>query len=162
MRQQEKTNHNEEQTTRAKILVVEDEPNMVVGLRDNFEFEGYEVITASDGVEGLQRALEESPDLVVLVRKSIRLWASNSARMITSPSHFQFASCWRVSRPCCGAPPSSRRIRSSIPSETLKWICLKNGSSAFISRLLIPCVVFDGAESVFSVPCRSIFSVMRL
>ena len=65
MRQQEKTNHNEEQT-RAKILVVEDEPNMVVGLRDNFEFEGYEVITASDGVEGLQRALEESPDLVVL------------------------------------------------------------------------------------------------
>ena len=42
MRQQEKTNHNEEQTTRAKILVVEDEPNMVAGLRDNFEFEGYD------------------------------------------------------------------------------------------------------------------------
>ncbi|HTA84878.1 MAG TPA: response regulator transcription factor [Silvibacterium sp.] len=50
----------------AKILVVEDEPNMVAGLRDNFEFEGYEVITARDGVEGLQRAMEESPDLVVL------------------------------------------------------------------------------------------------
>ena len=50
----------------AKILVVEDEPNMVAGLRDNFEFEGYQVITARDGVEGLQRALEESPDLVVL------------------------------------------------------------------------------------------------
>ena len=65
MRQQERTNHHEEQG-RAKILVVEDEPNMVVGLRDNFEFEGYEVITASDGVEGLARALEESPDLVVL------------------------------------------------------------------------------------------------
>jgi two-component system alkaline phosphatase synthesis response regulator PhoP len=65
MKQQEQTNHNEEQS-RAKILVVEDEPNMVVGLRDNFEFEGYEVITASDGVEGLERALNESPDLVVL------------------------------------------------------------------------------------------------
>src|SRR6201996_2769180 len=50
----------------AKILVVEDEPAMVAGLRDNFEFEGYEVITARDGVEGLQRALDESPDLVVL------------------------------------------------------------------------------------------------
>lgn len=50
----------------ASILVVEDEPNMVAGLRDNFEFEGYRVITASDGVEGLQRALEESPDLVIL------------------------------------------------------------------------------------------------
>ena len=50
----------------AKILVVEDEPNMVAGLRDNFEFEGYQVITARDGVEGLQKALDESPDLVVL------------------------------------------------------------------------------------------------
>ena len=65
MRQQERNKPIEVQS-RAKILVVEDEPNMVAGLRDNFEFEGYEVITARDGVEGLQRALEESPDLVVL------------------------------------------------------------------------------------------------
>jgi len=49
-----------------KILIVEDEPNMVAGLRDNFEYEGYDVITAPDGVAGLERALEESPDLVVL------------------------------------------------------------------------------------------------
>jgi two-component system alkaline phosphatase synthesis response regulator PhoP len=65
MRHEERVKTGEEQN-RAKILVVEDEPNMVVGLRDNFEFEGYEVITARDGVEGLQLALEESPDLVVL------------------------------------------------------------------------------------------------
>jgi DNA-binding response OmpR family regulator len=50
----------------AKILIVEDEPNMVAGLRDNFEFEGFEVLTAPDGVQGLERALKESPDLVVL------------------------------------------------------------------------------------------------
>ncbi len=50
----------------ARILIVEDEPNMVAGLRDNFEFEGYEVITASDGVAGLERALGEAPDLVIL------------------------------------------------------------------------------------------------
>jgi two-component system alkaline phosphatase synthesis response regulator PhoP len=49
-----------------RILIVEDEPAMVSGLRDNFEFEGYEVITAGDGVEGLGRALKDSPDLVVL------------------------------------------------------------------------------------------------
>jgi two-component system alkaline phosphatase synthesis response regulator PhoP len=65
MRQQEKTKITEASRP-ARILVVEDEPNMVVGLRDNFEFEGYEVITASDGIEGLERALKESPDLVVL------------------------------------------------------------------------------------------------
>ena len=50
----------------AKILIVEDEPNMVAGLRDNFEYEGYEVISAPDGVAGLERALNEAPDLVIL------------------------------------------------------------------------------------------------
>src|SRR6202035_165999 len=65
MKQQEKTKPAEVRNP-AKILVVEDEPAMVAGLRDNFEFEGYEVITARDGVEGLQRALDETPDLVVL------------------------------------------------------------------------------------------------
>jgi two-component system alkaline phosphatase synthesis response regulator PhoP len=50
----------------AKILIVEDEPNMVAGLRDNFEFEGHQVISAPDGVAGLERALSESPDLVIL------------------------------------------------------------------------------------------------
>lgn len=49
-----------------KILIVEDEPNMVAGLRDNFEYEGYDVLTAMDGSEGLKRALVDSPDLVVL------------------------------------------------------------------------------------------------
>lgn len=49
-----------------KILIVEDEPNMVAGLRDNFEFEGYEVLSAADGSEGLARALADSPDLVLL------------------------------------------------------------------------------------------------
>ncbi len=65
MRQEEKPERFEAHR-RPKILVVEDEPAMVAGLRDNFEFEGYEVITARDGVEGLERALNESPDLVVL------------------------------------------------------------------------------------------------
>jgi DNA-binding response OmpR family regulator len=49
-----------------KILIVEDEPNMVAGLRDNFEYEGYQVVSAFDGKEGLETALKESPDLVVL------------------------------------------------------------------------------------------------
>src|SRR2546426_5369605 len=49
-----------------RILIVEDEPAMIAGLRDNFEYEGYDVISAADGAEGLARALADSPDLVVL------------------------------------------------------------------------------------------------
>ena len=50
----------------AKILVVEDEPNMQVGLRDNLEFESYEVTVAKDGEEGLQQLSESTFDLVLL------------------------------------------------------------------------------------------------
>ena len=39
-----------------RILVIEDEPQMLLGLRDNLELEGYEVATAADGDEGLQKA----------------------------------------------------------------------------------------------------------
>jgi len=51
---------------KTKILIVEDEPAMVQGLRDNFEYEGYEVISAGDGAAGLELALNENPDLLVL------------------------------------------------------------------------------------------------
>ena len=49
-----------------RILVIEDEPQMLLGLRDNLELEGYEVITAADGEEGLAKAISAAPDLVVL------------------------------------------------------------------------------------------------
>ncbi len=50
----------------AKILVVEDEPNMQIGLRDNLEFESYEVTVAKDGEEGLTLLTSQSYDLVLL------------------------------------------------------------------------------------------------
>jgi DNA-binding response OmpR family regulator len=49
-----------------KILVVDDEPNMSRGLRDNLEFEGYEVQVADDGEAGLKSILAVSYDLVLL------------------------------------------------------------------------------------------------
>ena len=49
-----------------KILVIEDDVNILRGLRDNLVFEGYEVSTASDGQEGLKIALDESFDLILL------------------------------------------------------------------------------------------------
>jgi len=49
-----------------KILIIEDELNMVNGLKDNLEFEGYEVETAMEGNSGLQKILQERYDLVLL------------------------------------------------------------------------------------------------
>ena len=48
------------------ILIVEDDPTMLRGLKDNFEFKGYKVLTASDGEKGLEAALNAKPDLILL------------------------------------------------------------------------------------------------
>lgn len=48
------------------ILIIEDDPTLLRGLKDNFTFEGYRVITASDGQKGLEAALSSKPDLVLL------------------------------------------------------------------------------------------------
>jgi DNA-binding response OmpR family regulator len=48
------------------ILIIEDDPVMLRGLKDNFEFEGYTVKTAADGDLGLKEALRLQPDLIVL------------------------------------------------------------------------------------------------
>ena len=49
-----------------KILICEDEPNMRMGLKDNLEFENYEVDTAEDGELGLNKILENNYDLIIL------------------------------------------------------------------------------------------------
>ena len=48
------------------ILIVEDDPSMLTGLKDNFEFKGYKVLTAADGEKGLDAALNATPDLIIL------------------------------------------------------------------------------------------------
>ena len=53
-------------TTDARILVVEDDVPILRGLTDNLRFEGYEVLPARSGDEGLRLILEEEPDLVIL------------------------------------------------------------------------------------------------
>jgi len=49
-----------------KILIIEDEHDLVKGLRLNLKDEGYEVIWAYDGLNGLLKAQEEIPDLIIL------------------------------------------------------------------------------------------------
>src|SRR5262245_43780919 len=50
----------------ARILIIEDELPMRTALVDILQAEGYRPLTASDGQTGLERALTEKPDLVLL------------------------------------------------------------------------------------------------
>jgi DNA-binding response OmpR family regulator len=50
----------------SSVLIIEDDPALLRGLRDNFEAQHYHVQLARDGREGLAAALANTPDLVVL------------------------------------------------------------------------------------------------
>jgi two-component system alkaline phosphatase synthesis response regulator PhoP len=49
-----------------RVLIVEDDPAMALALQDGFRFEGYAVLMAADGAEGLRLAQRSEVDLVVL------------------------------------------------------------------------------------------------
>lgn len=53
-------------TAKKTILVVDDEPHIVLGLRDALEFEGFRVISAGAGQEGVSLARTQAPDAVIL------------------------------------------------------------------------------------------------
>jgi two-component system alkaline phosphatase synthesis response regulator PhoP len=48
------------------ILIVEDDPSIRLGLRKSLSFDGYQVIEAGDGEQGLELAFSQRPDLIVL------------------------------------------------------------------------------------------------
>jgi DNA-binding response OmpR family regulator len=48
-----------------KVLVVDDDPVIVRLLEVNFEMEGFEVISAVDGMDGVEKARSQHPDIVV-------------------------------------------------------------------------------------------------
>ncbi len=49
-----------------KILIVDDEPQIVSLIKSRLEANHYEVLTASDGEEGLQKFEDEKPDVIIL------------------------------------------------------------------------------------------------
>ena len=50
----------------SSILIIEDEPALVRGLKDTFVSKGFEVLTAQDGATGIELALGKNPDLILL------------------------------------------------------------------------------------------------
>jgi len=75
--------------SQAKILVVDDDPDFVEAMRLTLEPNGYTVISAASGDEGLARVASESPDLVILdvIMASVLDGLQMSRRMQENPQH---------------------------------------------------------------------------
>ena len=52
--------------SKARILVIDDDPSLVLIVERVLQTKGFEVLTAFNGLEGLQKAREEKPDLIIL------------------------------------------------------------------------------------------------
>jgi DNA-binding response OmpR family regulator len=100
-----------------KILVIDDEPDLVRFVRRALETEGYQVITSTNGLDGIRLALTELPDLVVLdlIMPDIHGEAVLSALMAQNPA-------LRV------------LILSATGDVQLRISCLERGAVDFVAK----------------------------
>lgn len=48
------------------ILIIEDDPSILLGLEKNLKYEGFKVLVSTDGEKGLEMAVDQRPDLILL------------------------------------------------------------------------------------------------
>jgi len=73
----------------AKVLVVDDDPVMLVACQQLFLGAGYQVLGATDGLSGLEMARKERPDLVLLDLMLPKLDGFEVCQMLKSDEKFQ-------------------------------------------------------------------------
>lgn len=74
--------------SKIKILVVDDEPDILEILKYNLEREDYTVITASNGEEGIRLAEQESPNLIILDIMMPKMDGVEVGRYLRAKEHF--------------------------------------------------------------------------
>ena len=76
----------------AKILIVDDDPDIQAALKIVLEGSSYQVVAAHDGDEGLRKVVEERPDLIVLDVMMPRKHGFEVCRQLkTDPTYQSFA-----------------------------------------------------------------------
>ena len=118
-----------------KILVIEDDPVALRLVRYALEHEGYQAITAANGREGLKKAREENPDLVVLD--------------IMLPGLDGFEVCHRLK-----AEPQTARLPILMLSAKAQDIDqatgLKVGADAYLIKPAAPSAILSKIQALLS------------
>ncbi len=137
-----------------RILVVDDEPDILETLEYSLAKKGYEVATALDGLEGLDKAKRLPPDFMILdvmlpgcngyeVSRMLKEWMENdpeakpfpimllTARKVDSHDREKFIATWsRAARMALsGQNPSSSTVSGSSALQTLYMIRLAWGAT---------------------------------
>ena len=105
--------------SKPRILIVDDEPDLVAVLRLGLQMEGFEVLEAGDGEEGLRKAQQEKPDLVVLDLMLPRMDGYQVCRTLKFDARFKTLPIF---------------ILSARPGEKDKRLALEMGADVFIGK----------------------------
>ena len=107
-----------QQSTRKTILIVEDDVKTARALAIRLEAAGYEVLTALDGVQGVRRALDHRPDLIIS-----DIWL---------PVGIGFSVAQRLQRAGLGNIPVVFMTASRLPG--LKEAAIQLGAAAYFEK----------------------------
>ena len=116
-----------------RILLVDDEEDMVFAVKMQLEAFGFEVLTASDGQEGLNKARRENPDLIILDVMLPKLYGYNVCRMLKFDSKYKHIPVILFT--------------SRVQKEDQK-IGLEVGADAYINKPFDPQVLLDKIEGL--------------
>lgn len=102
-----------------RILIVDDEPDLIAVLRLGLQMEGFEVLEAADGEEGLRKAQQEKPDLMVLDLMLPRMDGYQVCRTLKFDARYKSLPIF---------------ILSARPGDRDKKLALEMGADLFISK----------------------------
>ena len=97
-----------------KILIVDDDPNIVTYLEDFFGDNGYETCSATDGSEALAVVKNEKPDLITLDLEMPEEWGPRFYRKLMQEEEFRKIPVIVIS----GLPGSKYAIQNAVASIT--------------------------------------------
>ena len=113
----------------ASVLVVDDEPDILLLHRLNLEAAGHRVVLAADGITALERIAEERPDVVVLdVMMPVLDGWGVLERLRIDPLRRRCSSCRRsrrqadMQRPATSAPATTWPSRTTPTSCCAEWL----------------------------------------
>lgn len=104
-----------------KILIVEDDRNIMTGLVDNLEMEGYKTVIARDGKEAIKQAKEKNPDLIILDIMLPKMNGFEVCKELKSQGH-----------------PAPIIILSAMAQEADKVLGLELGADDYITKPFSP------------------------
>lgn len=117
-----------------KVLIADDEPDILEILKYNLEQEGYGVITAKDGDEALERAKKHQPDLVVLDVMMPKKTGVEVCRILRGQSRFR---------------ETLIIFLTAVNDEATQIHGLETGADDYISKPISPKVFISRVNALF-------------